>query len=97
MTGFSKATVDQAEQTARNYQDLANSYQKSMEWERQEYISDTTTDRWDQYIAALSEWQTHAQRATTARLMADAIAHAYHLTEVWERCKALPITTDAAR
>ncbi|ASR84005.1 hypothetical protein SEA_SWENSON_25 [Arthrobacter phage Swenson] len=98
MTGFSKATVDQAKQTALNMEALASSYQSTMESMRRSYISDTTTDRWAEYIAALSEWQTYSQRATTARLMYEAIAHAYHLTEVWDRCKAaMPITADAAR
>ncbi|ALY10454.1 hypothetical protein STRATUS_25 [Arthrobacter phage Stratus] len=97
MTGFSQTTVDQAKQTAVNMEAIANSYQKTMEWNRQEYIKDATTDKWPQYIAALSEWQIHAQRATTARLMYEAIAHAYHLTEVWARCKALPTAADAAR
>lgn len=96
MTGFSKATVDQAKQTATNMQAIANSYEKTMEWWRNEYIEDASTDEWPQYIAALTEWQIHAQRATTARLMYEAIAHAYHLTEVWERCKALHVTANNA-
>ncbi|ASM62393.1 hypothetical protein SEA_TAJ14_25 [Arthrobacter phage Taj14] len=94
---ISTESVEIARKTSLDAQHVAELFQDAIDQARETYVNDSKTDTWSEYIHALSQYQAAARRATAARLMADAVAHAYHLEQAWERCKALPITINAAR